>query len=163
MSSIFAAIAAVVAAVGGTATVVIALSGWLARVIANRIAQQDRARVDAEIERLRASLARDSAAVIDARTRQREVYTRLASALRVFVDSGEPTADAKSRFLQAYDDACIWAADPVVHAVEELIDQVQQRPLDQERTKSAYARTISAMRADAGHAGSVIDYRFVKF
>jgi hypothetical protein len=160
---VFTAVAAIFAAVGGAATVVIALSGWLARIIANRIAQQDRARVDAEIERLRAGLARDSASALDALTRRREVYSTLVTSLRVFIDSGAQSMEAKAAFLRAYDEACIWGAEPIVKAIEELLDAAQQRPIDQARIQTAYRRAVLAMREDSGHPGTAVQYRFVKF
>ena len=163
MEPLFATISAIIAAVGGAAALVIVLSGWLGRVIANRIAQQDRARVDAELERLRAALAQNSATELDALTRRREVYTRLAKALRVFVDGGNPSEEAQGRFLEAYDEACIWAAEPVIAGIEGLLDAVQEKPINQASTKAAYSSVIEAMRRDAGHPSTAIRYRFVKF
>jgi hypothetical protein len=163
MNELFATVLAILASVGGAAFVVIALSGWLAKITANRIAQQDRIRVDAELEHLRTSLARDSATQLDALTRKREVYTRLAKALRVFVDSGTPSVDAQRAFLEAYDEACIWADEPVVISLEALLDAAQKQPIDQTRIKPAYASCITSMRRDAGHPQTRISYRFVRF
>ncbi|MDQ6768659.1 MAG: hypothetical protein M3Z54_01570 [Gemmatimonadota bacterium] len=163
MNNVFATVLAIVTSIGGAAFVVIALSGWLAKITANRIAQQDRARVDTEIEHVRTSLARDSATHFDALTRKREVYTRLAKALRVFVGGVAPSAEQKIAFLEAYDEACIWADESVVTTLEVLLDAVMHQPIDQQRTKTAYADCISSMRRDAGHPQTAISYRFVKF
>ena len=163
MTALFTTVLAILASVGGATVVVVALSGWLAKITANRIAQQDRLRVDAELEHLRMDLARDSATHLDALTRKREVYTRLAKALRVFVDSNTQSADAKRAFLEAYDEACIWADEPVVISLEALLDAAQQQPIDQGRIKPAYAACITSMRRDAGHPHTSISYRFVKF
>lgn len=163
MQALLTTIAAILAAVGGSTVVVIALSGWLARIIANRIAQQDRSRVDAELERLRANLARNTATELDALARRREVYTRLAKGLRIFVAGQTPDPESKAGFLEAYDEACIWAAEPVVAAIEGLIDEVRPGLVNQERTKKAYAKVIEEMRRDAGHPGTAISYRFITF
>jgi hypothetical protein len=52
-TTLVATIGTLIAAVGGATGVLILLSGWLGRVWATRIAQQERAKLEADLERTR--------------------------------------------------------------------------------------------------------------
>lgn len=170
-TNVVVSVGTLAAAVGGAATVIVALAGWLGRVWATRIAQEERARLDAEVERIKARLQRDTSAEIDALTRQREVYARLAASLRVLLAGTVLRGvEQKAALLDAYDVACLWAAEPVVEAVGELLDlvrveRVRSVPQEQlqEQLRRAYTNCMDAMRRDCGFPNTAFKYRLVTF
>jgi len=89
----------VLLALGGGAAIVFALSKWLGGVWANRILENERAASAREHELL---------------VRRRNVYAKLAVSLRVFLRRHEHNApDNREQFLEAYDEASLWAPDSV--------------------------------------------------
>lgn len=166
-TNVVASVGTLVTAVGGAAAVIVVLAGWLGRVWATRIAQEERARLDSEVERIKARLQRDTSAEVDALTRQRQVYARLAASLRVLLDGTLPAGvDQKATLLRAYDVACLWAAEPVAEAVGELLDLVRAdrvRSTPQEQLRRAYSNCVDAMRRDCGFPNTAFKYRLVSF
>ena len=106
---------------------------------------------------------------MDALNRRRDVYSRLATALRVFVDSNKhPDEKEKKEFLKAYDEGCLWASEAVIQALGKLIDIMQLNSkakgmVSQSDMRAAYTECVLAMRKDSGFPDSNFEYRFVTF
>jgi hypothetical protein len=130
------------------------LSKWLGGVWANRILENERAQSAREHELL---------------IRRRNVYAKLALSLRVFLRRYElPAPDNREKFLEAYDEAALWAPDAVVNLIGEFIDLNRRNAatpgsISQEAMQNAYAACISAMRKDCGFANTTFVYRVVSF
>ena len=140
--------------IGGGALVVFALSKWLGGVWANRI-----------LENERASLAREHELLV----RRRNVYTKLALTMRVFIRSDAGASeDQKSDFLAAYDEAALWAAENVANEMNRLIDlQVkhvaQPGSVSPQELKELFIRVITEMRKDCGFPETGYEHRIVNF
>ncbi len=151
----------------GALAVILLLGGWLGRRWEARAAARENAHHAAELERLKAILAQQAESASDALTRRREVYSQLAKSMRVLLQAASPaSAAAKTAFLEAYDAACIWAPDPVLESVNELLGAVEVEALpgsSQAGRKEAYSRCMIEMRRDAGYAETTINYKFVTF
>lgn len=138
-------------------TVVVGLSAWVGRVVAERIALRERARIESE-----------SHAQQDALARRRDVYAELAKAMRVFLAGERRSTDQeKKAFLGAYDLGYLWASDEVVRAIEEFLDLIQKNTdspgfIPQPRLKESYAACF-AMRRDSGFQGTPASYQVVNF
>jgi hypothetical protein len=140
---------------GGGAVIVFALAKWLGGVWANRILENERAQRAREQELL---------------IRRRDVYTKLATSLRVFLQRFERglAADAPEKFLAAYDEASVWAPDSVMNRVGELIDinttmKSRSDAFTPEQQRAAFAACIEAMGRDAGFADTTFNYRVINF
>lgn len=188
LQDVFAVAAAVLASLGGASVLVLALSGWLGRLWAQRMLQGERAEhervlerlrselrgdVDQELERLRASLQGD----MDVLLRRREVYERLIVSMRVFLGATSPAGDNEKReFLRAYDAAMLWASDSVVEAVGAFLD-INKASLAQQvhapakalqhqiSMQQAYSTCVIEMRRDAGFPNTRVEpvqYRIVE-
>lgn len=141
------------AAIWGAA--VAALAGWIGKVTAERIVRHETARIEKE--------AREHQ---DAIVRRRDLYSRLATGLRVF--STKATEEAKQEFLTAYDQSCVWASEPVIQKLGELLDVMicthgDKCPEAEKQRKEIYTACILEMRRDAGFRESNFRFRFVNF
>jgi hypothetical protein len=138
--------------------VVIGLSAWVGKVVAERIARKEKARIE-----------RDALEHSDALTRKRDVYSRLATAMRVFHTGAVPAgAKEKQEFTAAYDQACVWASEAVIENMGVFLDTMTRYHRDSSadamrQKKEAYAVCILAMRRDAGFPASEFQFRFVSF
>jgi hypothetical protein len=127
-----------------------------------------RKQTDSELERLRHYHQSE----IDIMIRRREVYQRIAMAMRVFLSgSARASEDEKREFLKAYDLCYLWATDEVLAALGEFLDlnvtnTANPSPENQPRLQSSYGRCMTEMRKDAGFPGTSVDrgaYRIVNF
>jgi len=110
MLEVFYIAGAVLASTGAAAGIVLALSNWLGRVWANRLLEQDKSLRAMQLEAL---------------TRKRNIYAKLAISMRVFLKPHEARlADRRADFLEAYDEAFLWASDDVINELGHLIDSV---------------------------------------
>lgn len=141
-------------ALGGGAAIVFALSKWLGGVWANRI-----------LENERAASAREHELLI----RRRNVYTKLAISLRVFLSRhNQLPPDNREKFLEAYDEASLWAPDEVMNEIGKFLDlnktsATTPGSVDQSMLQDSYALCINAMRRDCGFSKTTFDYRVVSF
>jgi len=102
---------------------------------------------------------------------QRQVYAEIAAASRVFLAGGVASAEAKERFLEAYNLAWLWAADEVLDRMIEFLNlQIQHAkvPQDPDEIKLAYSRLMVTMRSDAAvlkgnRTRKTDEYQFVRF
>jgi hypothetical protein len=139
---------------GGGAAIVAALARWMAGIWAGRILEQERATQVRETELL---------------VRRRDVYSALATTLRVFLKTYDNDSEGlRSRFLEAYDRASVWAPDSVMDVVGDLLDKIAEntsRPgtVSQGTLKEIYGNCISAMRKDSGFPATKYKYRVVNF
>ena len=153
-SNLLAITGSVLLALGGGAAIVYVLARWLGGVWANRILENERSAHGREHEVL---------------VRRRNVYVKLAVSLRVFLRGHDPNAsDIRERFLEAYDEASLWAPDSVMNPVGQLLDMIREntaRPgiVSQETLQAAYASCMSAMRRDTGFPNTTFAYRVVSF
>lgn len=129
------------------------LSAWVGGVIAARIARKETAHIQRE--------AREHE---DALIRRRDVYSRLATGMRVFGETSTlPTVADKQEFMKAYDQSCVWASETVVEKVGVFLDVMIQPGVTMDEKKAAYRECILQMRRDAGFPDSSFQFRFVKF
>lgn len=135
--------------------VVTALAGWIGKLTADRIVRRETAKIEKESREYQ-----------DAILRRRDLYSRLASGLRVF--SSKATEEAKRDFLTAYDQCCVWASEPVIQKVGEFLDIMTRTNGDinqeaERQRQDAYMSCILEMRRDAGFPASNFRFRFVRF
>lgn len=135
--------------------VVVALAGWVCKVTAERIVRRETARIE-----------KDAREHQDALVRRCDLYSRLATGLRVF--SSQATEQAKQDLLTAYDQSCVWASESVIQQVGELLDVMarthgDRSPEAEKERKEIYMACILAMRRDAGSPDSDFRFRFVNF
>ncbi len=213
VSDVFAVSGAVIASLGGGGLLVLAMSSWLGKVWATRIMERERLALTISIEQAKAELMRSierekaelakfheahkselqelSTQRQDALNRKRDVYTELATRMRVLLKasvSPEQQELDKRAFLAAYDKGYIWAAEAVIAAIRDLIDvmeakagvDAQLKPpvalspdtitrgvadslrLDAE-ARTLYQRCMLAMRKDSGFDDSAAEYRVISF
>lgn len=198
---------------GGGGLLIFALSSWLGRIWATRIMERERTALTISIEQARAELTRSierekaelaefheahkselqelSSQRQDALNRKRDVYTELATKMRVLLRASmTPQQQEADRwaFLAAYDKGYIWASEAVIGAIRDLIGVLeakaavdgQPRPpvamppdatarmvaesqrLDAE-ARSLYQRCMLEMRKDSGFQDSTAEYRVISF
>jgi hypothetical protein len=182
MAEVFETAAAVLAAIGGAGAIILGLSAWLGKVWADRLMQSARAQHERALEVLRTDLRRDTEAELehlrsslqgemDVLLRRRQVYERIAVAMRVFLAGGKPATEADKReFLAAYDTSMLWAPDSVVNAIGRFLDanmasgrNPQNMDL-QNAQKRAYTECLIEMRKDSGFPSTSVEtYRVVSF
>ena len=154
IEEILSIIGSIFLALGGGAFIIFALSKWLGGGWANRILENERAESAREHELL---------------VRRRNVYAKLAVSLRVFLRRHEHDApDNREKFLEAYDEAALWAPDAVMNPIGEFIDLNRRNiaepgSVSQNTMQDAYAACINAMRKDCGFPDTTFVYRVVSF
>lgn len=147
-------VGAILLGVGGGAAIVFALSKWLGGVWAERILENERNAAAREHELL---------------GRRRNVYTKLALSMRVFLDSGGPPSnEQRHAFLAAYDEAALWAAEEVVHELGKFLDmlvQIKAMPhsVGKDALRAEFVHCITVMRRDCGFPQSQYAHRIVTF
>lgn len=147
-------IGAVFLSLGGGTAIVFVLSKWLGGVWAGRI-----------LENERAELAREHELLI----RRRNVYTKLALSMRVFLNSTMPSSqDQRNKFLAAYDEAVLWAVEDVAIELGTFLDlQVQYTKspgsIPQEDLQKAFVKCMTVMRKDCGFSNTKYQHRIVVF
>src|SRR5574337_461773 len=145
-------VGAILLSFGGGAVIVAALSGWLGALWAKRILASEDANRQREFEAL---------------VRRRDVYPKLAVTMRALLRRHEDPQipeGLKDQFLAAYDQAAVWAPDPVMNAVGHLLDLSKgdatgQPAGSQEQRQQAYVACITEMRKDSGFPDSTFAYR----
>lgn len=153
-SDLLSIFGSVLLALGGGAVIVFALAKWLGGVWAARILEGERLAGAREQELL---------------VRRRNVYAKLSVSLRVFLSaSTHKSHDDQKRFLEAYDEAALWAADEVMNSVGYLLDLIRKNTasrgaVTEEELQSAYTSAIEAMRKDCGFPNTRFQYRVVSF
>lgn len=138
---------------GGGALIVGALSKWLGELWAQRI-----------LDRERENTYRDRELLI----RRRDVYRRLATSMRVFIEASTPASEGSKRaFLEAYDEAALWSNEPVICEVGKLLDMLiakaAGKPVGADAVKDAYAHCVTVMQKDCGFSGTEYQHRVVSF
>ena len=161
--------AAVLGSLGGGAILVFAFSSWLGKVWATRIADAERARFAKELEGYRNELQLLSDERRDALTRKRDIYARLATSMRVFLASGNPTsAEERREFMAAFDLAALWASEEVALALSSFL-QCSARSVNQpgtvtnEEFKDEYRACLNTMRRDCGFPDTKFSYPVLTF
>jgi hypothetical protein len=145
---------AVLISIGGGAAVVFALSKYLGGVWASRILENERATLTREHELL---------------VRRRNIYSKLAQTLRVFLKTSDPiTREQRQDFLATYDEAALWAAEEVICSVGMFLDMNAKNTsaegsVSSEALRAAYAHCITAMRKDSGFPKTEYVHRVVSF
>jgi hypothetical protein len=144
-SELMEVVGAIALSLGGGAAIVFALSKWLGNIWAGRI-----------LENEKASLAREHELLI----RRRDVYSSLAVAMRIFIDTEtKANAEQKSEFLKAYDLAALWANEDVVEQMAKFLDSViKSKPSEED-----FVGCISEMRKDCGFPKTKYKHRIVDF
>lgn len=213
VSDIFAVAGAAIASLGGAGLLVFAMSSWLGKLWARRIMERERSALTISIEQVKADLTRSierekaelakfheahrselqelSTQRQDALNRKRDVYTELATKMRVLLKASttpqQQEAD-KWAFLAAYDKGYIWASEAVIGAIRELIGALEAKAavdaqlkppvklapdamsravaesqrLDAE-ARIMYQRCMLEMRKDSGFEDSAAEYRLISF
>lgn len=139
---------------GGGAVIVFALSKWLGGVWAGRI-----------LENERATLAREHELLV----RRRNVYTKLALSMRVFLGSNvKASPEQQNAFLAAYDEAALWASEAVVAELGTFLEMQVQFKADasavpQTAMLAGFVHCMTVMRRDCGFPKSTYEHRVVTF
>lgn len=168
-STIWSTALAVIASLGGGGLFVFALSSWLGKVWATRIAETERARFAREFENYRNELQQLSDERRDALSRKRDVYGKVAASMRVFLAGSRPASDAEKRdFLLAFDQAALWASENVVTTLGFFLEQSirntnQPGSVTNQEFKDAYRACLNAMRRDCGFPDTTFNYPVVTF
>ncbi|MBI2304095.1 MAG: hypothetical protein HYU86_05050 [Chloroflexi bacterium] len=146
---------AVSLSLGGGAAIVFALSKWLGGVWAARILASEEAQHQREFEAL---------------VRRRDIYSKLATTLRVLLKRHEHDdgPDLRGKFLETYDEASVWAPDAVMNAVGRLLDLLKSHSaapdfVEQSELQQAYIDCMTEMRKDSGFKSTTFEYRVVSF
>jgi hypothetical protein len=139
---------------GGGAAIVAALGKFLGDISAARI-----------LEREKAISAREQELLI----RRRNVYSKLALSMRVLLGTHKSGSVPDSgKFLEAYDEAALWASDSVMIEVGLLLDNVKNNvavpgSVSQASLQTAYMNCMREMRKDSGFPKTQFEYRLVSF
>jgi hypothetical protein len=145
---------AVILSFGGGGVLVFALSSWLGKVWATRIADAERARFSKELENYKSDLQHLSEERRDALTRKRDVYAQVATSMRVFLAVGRRASDDEKReFLVAFDQATLWGSEDVVKTLAHSLEQstrntAEPGSVSNDEFKNAYRACMIAMRRD---------------
>ncbi|EKO3709036.1 hypothetical protein LO977_003342, partial [Vibrio metschnikovii] len=108
------------------------------------------------LENEKANLAREHELLI----RRRDVYSNLAVAMRVFIETGtKPDAKQQSEFLKAYDLAALWASEDVINQMAKFLDSV----INENPSREDFIGCISEMRRDCGFPSTEYKHRIVNF
>ena len=101
---------------------------------------------------------------LDALTRKRDVYVRVATKMRVFLRGGKPASDGEKReFLVAFDEAFLWSSEEVAETLTGFL-QLSVRSASNPGTvsndefKDAYRECLIAMRRDCGFPKTSLKY-----
>lgn len=152
----------------GATAIFLGVAAWLGR---SWLDQQLRLRTDQQLERAKNELQSE----MDVLQRRRDVYAKLAHEMRVFQrgDDKQHQGDRRQRFLQAYDEVCLWGSESVVDQLGRFLDLVRvdveaqaavTNPAQHDQMKvQAYEACIEAMRRDSGFPDTSFQYRVVDF
>jgi predicted nuclease with TOPRIM domain len=134
MKEVFSVAAAILASIGGAGAILLGLSNWLGKIWSSRVIEREKAELTKSIERVKAELQESNERVKaelqsissqrqDALNRKRDVYSDLATNLRVLLKGGNLSQEEDKRaFLRAYDKGYIWASEPLVLALRDLME-----------------------------------------
>lgn len=151
---VFYAAGAVIVSFGGGAVIVGVLGKWLGELWAKRILDQEKE-----------SSYRNRELLI----RRRDVYKKLSTSMRVFLGSTTPATESmKKAFLEAYDEAALWASEEVICEVAKFLDMLTNDTTNlgsasQEAIRAEYAHCITVMRKDCGFIETTYQHRIVSF
>ena len=154
LKNIFEITTAILASFGGGAVIVVALSKWLGGLWASRIL---------ESEQFKHRLEQDLIA------RRRDIYAELATALRVFLKSSTPSSEEdKAKFLQAHDEAFLWASEEVAFAIGAFLDlqmanTANPNSIPMPLMHISLHNCLTVMRKDVGFPETQANYRIVSF
>lgn len=154
MDEIFKIALTILGSVGTAGAIIFGLSNWLGKVWASRLIESNKAKVTADLEHL---------------SRKRDIYAKVAVNLRVFISSNEINkTDRKELFLEAYDEAYLWASTEVVQELGNFIDLLTKDvanpgSISNSDKKLSYAKCLHAMRQDSGHNDLEQVYRVASF
>ena len=154
MKDIISIAAAILGSVGAAGAIILGLSNWLGKVWANRLIEKDKLIASKDMEATR---------------RKRDVYSRLAINMRVFLAGHDITKDDRRlKFLDTYDEAFLWASDEVIEQIGQFLDLIEKDtskpssvPMPDKR--KTYAKCLTAMRKDVGYPKTAANYRLVSF
>jgi hypothetical protein len=132
----------------------------------NLATKEDIAEITDQVERVRAAITAESALL----ERRRNVYGRIANALRIFIAGHGATSEQRQDFHSAYSECWLWAPDDILDALNAFIRMQQEYTAGQGRgqgeLKAAFVQIMLRMRRDVGFAQSHADanaYVFVQF
>lgn len=154
MREILSIAVAIMGSIGIAGAIIYALSNWLGKVWANRLLEHDKLVAAKEIE---------------ATSRKRDIYSKLAINMRVFLKSHDiQKSDRREAFLEAYDEAFLWASDDVVgeigHFIDLLVkDKAEPDKVSMKDKQEAYAKCLLAMRKDVGYPKTHASFRIASF
>ena len=158
MPDILLTLAAFLVSIATAGGIIIAISKWLSELIAKRIEQSYKAKLEKKV-----------ADELDLLIRKRSVYNSLVKSMRVFLSSNRPaTVEEKNAFLSSYDECCLWAPDFVLESIGVFLDISIEHgktgtPIDQEAYSRAYTNCIEEIRKDSGFKDTSLNYRFISF
>ena len=174
VSEIFDIAVAVIASFGGAGLLIFVLSSWLGKVWATRIMEHERAELSISIENTKADLMRSiehekaqlaklhethknklqelSIQREDALNRKRDVYTELATKMRILLRANikpEQLEKEKWAFLAAYDKGYIWASEAVIEAIGDLFETLKSKSVVDTQLRTPVTTTSNAVKGAA--------------
>jgi hypothetical protein len=105
----------------------------------------------------------------DALGRRREVYASLATNIRVLMSSTRPASeDEKRGFLAAVDLAYVWADEPVVGALNSVLDLLVRHTkgdatITQAELRDGLKRCMVQIRRHSGFPNTSVEFPLVSF
>jgi hypothetical protein len=152
--------------------------------------EQERAAMVTLLENHKAAIQELSHRRTDALIRRRDVYAKLATNMRALLRAStsreQPTTDPRE-ILAAYDEAYIWASEPVAVSILDLVDPLERKakagkdaklmPPDapgylkapetaqsfDPQARERYQRCLLEIRKDCGFPASTVEYRVITF
>lgn len=176
MEDILKISAFILVSLGSSGAIILGLANWQGKVWANRILESERAKNRTELEREKSThkselerIKADLQLELEYLSRKRDIYTKLAVNMRVFLTSHQmEKTDRRENFLEAYDEAYLWASQDVVEKLGQFIDLIKVSTANpgsvpEDVKQHLYAECLHAMRIDAGHEESSQCYRIASF
>lgn len=170
LNEFFSVFGVVILAAGSAGAVLMALLVWVERAWTHRVREREFAEINMKVAETQAELtgnykrhkeemARLAANCSDAMRRKRDIYTQLATTMRLLVQSGN-AADKRylNEFLASCDVAYMWAAEPVIAALREFREAL----IDRDAVEDLYRKCLMEMRKDCGFPEPVTSQSMVR-
>ena len=133
----------------------------------NFTTKKDISDITYQIERVKADISQETVLL----EKRREVYERIADAMRIFISGHTSSNKIENEFHSAYSACWLWAPDNLLTILNQFIQMQMDYASNptfctQMEMKKLYGKVILAMRQDVGFESTNVNeenYRFVQF